>query len=461
MSRVCIIISICCPHFSDKAEFLLRLGQSLASVGHRVKVILAGNEACSHIIRLQEDPGLCGSHFNQFSNRLKQSYGEFEPSLVLGDETLESLVESSWLGLAHLAEKERTFEGFVLHTICRASLARRFKEIPERVATSEPTKFRHVQDAFQKDAVRHLIYYRNLFSLWKPDMAVYFGGQFHQDRCAFLISREMNVKAIAIEGSFIPNRLYLDGAGVTGARGQMSDASNIHWSEATRPHSSRSLAINQLLMASLGIRETEWSNRNSLRKLRRNSLGLQEDDKLALFLCQVPYDSSVISDGGDFSDQTVAIEALLELLNNFCAYKLLLRRHPKDRDSTLWTHVSKMIERRSVSSSKLLVSDGTDLLPDLMAADLAITINSQAGLQALWCGLPLVVLGRAFYGGKNFTFDVFGQREYLEPAFTLAASSKPGTLKSDFVSYLSLLESRYLVDINDSTGAVSRITELL
>jgi hypothetical protein len=271
----------------------------------------------------------------------------------------------------------------------------------------------------------------------------------------------MNTLPVAIESSFIPNRIYWDEAGVTGNRGGMSSFSLMHQCEALAPDAERQTAVNNMLMSSLGITESRWVSRAKERDRVRAGVGVREQDKLILFLCQVPYDTSVVCDGGDFSDQAFAMSAVSEMLKLDNNYKFLARLHPKDNGSDLQTHLHSLANNRGVISVSPRGEGQRDLFNELVAADLAVTVNSQAGLQAAWCGLPVLLLGRAFYGQKGFTFDALGQSSYLAPAFTHAISGRATLSRTLLISYLSLLESKYLIEIYDINAAVMKLTKFL
>ena len=52
-------------------------------------------------------------------------------------------------------------------------------------------------------------------------------------------------------------------------------------------------------------------------------------------------------------------------------------------------------------------------------SEVGVTINSQAGLEMLLMGKPVVTAGRCFYANKGFTHDV-GQRNNLENSLLAA-----------------------------------------
>jgi len=463
MGRVCVIISTCCPHFSDKAGFLLNLGGTLAEEGHEVKVVLAGRETCSHIIRLHGDDELCKWHFDLFSDLLGSSSGALQPSLVDNDRASSALADTAWLGICSQPTRDRVFEGYALHDICNSSVARRTRGLRGGTSPSHNQDPILVEDSYHKDAVRHLIYYKKLFLEWMPDVAIYFGGHFHQDRCAFLAAKSFGVSTVAIESSFIPSRIYWDPSGVTGNRGGIANGSNTHWSETLVISPSRASVIDRLMMESLNIEDADIRDRDAFRRRAREGLNIQDGERVVLFLSQVPYDASLLSDGGDFRDQVTTVNLLFSLLEGRRGFKLAVRLHPKDLRGELSRHLINIKGGANgpVQTNGSTNADAPSLWSDLAAADIVVTVNSQSGLQAAWCGLPVVLLGKAFYAGKDFTVDLGGQKQLLSESCITAPKVPTAASMSKVYSYLSVLEREYLVDPRDMKGTAARLNNLL
>ena len=71
------------------------------------------------------------------------------------------------------------------------------------------------------------------------------------------------------------------------------------------------------------------------------------------------------------------------------------------------TH-EKLVKEGLTKGANFCVLEGKAYATEsfLKNCDLGITINSQAGLEMLMLGKPVVVAGRASYAGKGFTYDV-------------------------------------------------------
>lgn len=143
------------------------------------------------------------------------------------------------------------------------------------------------------------------------------------------------------------------------------------------------------------------------------------DKPVVLYLGQVYTDSSLLYGGysGLFPEQVV------RLLYDWCASheaQLVLKLHPKEANGIApVTHrpYNKLTLRKieeAFSGTDALDQDWVtidsenqlDTYSLIEAADVVVTINSQAGLEAAIRGKNVITTGRCFYAGLDFTLDV-------------------------------------------------------
>ena len=462
MPRVAIVISICCPHFSDKTEFLLTLAKVLSTWGNCVQVVLAGREACSHIIRLQNDGRLCEGAFLAFLSRIRALAPLVEPACIITDKELEFEVDQIWSGLAGHVSEQRAFGPYRLQDICESSVFRRLRMQPGSDAgPAGNEEFRRAKDSYQKDTIRHILYYRRLWAKDVPDAVVYFGGNFHQDRAAFVVCKELSIPCAAIESSFIPDRLYFDPSGIAGNRGAIAtfatrDGKASH--NTFVPDETR-ISLAALLCESLGIGGARIKKRAEERNAIRNRLGIGPRDHLALFLGQVPYDTAVIGDGGDFRNSMEAVKHVVLAISGFREWRLLVRFHPKD-DTGL---VEQLIPILCKETKQIVANHyaAKGLYESLIASDAVITVNSQAGLQAAWLGLPVLVLGHAFYSARGFTIDIMGKRELLRDGLEGLFRRRGIDLSDAVLTYMSYVASHFLMKVQQVEDTASRVVQMI
>ncbi|MEO8383453.1 MAG: hypothetical protein ABI779_27600 [Acidobacteriota bacterium] len=440
-ASACVCVSVCCPHFEDKRELLLGLAEEFMARGVATTVVLAGKSPCSHIIRLGGDDSKCELWFNRFKGRATASVAT---EVVGAQPLLEAEVEDIWKRIVD--ERPRVWETYRLDLIARVSIMRR------RLGPLTEDDQRVLRDDYEKDTLRHLIYYRHILRRSKAEVMVYFGGQFHQDHTAFLATREARISAYAIEKSFVPGCVYFDEAGVTGARGAIGARALLHETKCMVVAVDQRVAVDQLMARSFHLSEVGLPHVDRARI--RGEMGLGLDDRLVLFLGQIEHDSSLITDGGAFSDQGVAVSAVHSAVLSLSRTTLVVRPHPKSKTP------GDMASAMASSLGLRVVREEERPLPTLLvalhAADVVVTVNSQAGLQAAWLGIPVVTLGHAFYSGQGFTVEAGGHLELLQGCLAAALSTSRGAWQSSAVSYISAIR-RHMVDRPTPAALATRI----
>ena len=410
MRRALVIISTCCSHFADKMALLVAIGRSFATCGNNTTYLLSGWSPCAHIIRLGGDEVACLRESDRCFSELEHatsSLCRFQAT-VLNEEN--DRLTKTWAAIEQIPAEMRQFSGYKLSDICRSSLARRFQASPTVLGRySDEPVVRHHIDCFQKDAIRSLLFFRRTMLDDRPDVVLHFSGRFHRDRCAMLVCQELRIPIVAIESSFHQRYVYWDESGRTGSSGRIG---------CPRPWRVPPGAIDCLETLMVESLNQCGLTRDSLLHYRSHSPA-RTHSKTLLFLAQVPYDAALVEDGADFSDQIEAVRAVSEHLSAIGPHRLIVRPHPKAPE--LADEITKLGLRNTSTDH----SSTRGLLDDLQSADCAITVCSQSGLQAAWLGKPVVVLGRAFYSDKGFTFDAHGSEETLGQALADALTAVP------------------------------------
>jgi capsule polysaccharide export protein KpsC/LpsZ len=347
-----------------------------------------------------------------------------------------SALESIWRSMADCSWEDREYAGQNLFEICRASIARRLKISPTSIQHHAGEKAtRQCIDEFTRDAIRSLLLYRRLFEQWRPAIILHFSGRFHRDRCAAIVAKEFGIPIVAIESTFHESYLYWDVAGRTGTTDQIGRAGQVVRSDDLQ------VRVDTLMAESLGCPIDKLSEITHRKPSKQIS-----GKKTILFLGQVPYDASIAEEGGDFGDQITSIRIVSTLLRPF-AHELIVRSHPKAPEVGLDDRLPDVCIVQPSESSKLL-----DMI---VSADCVVTVCSQAGLQAAWLGKPVVLLGRAFYANKGFTFDALGQTQFAPEAMSLALDrpTRNCERQRSFYRYMAYLSETCMLCSDNSTRA--------
>ncbi len=149
------------------------------------------------------------------------------------------------------------------------------------------------------------------------------------------------------------------------------------------------------------------------------SWGEAEAGPVIVYLAQVGVDSSVLFGLRDFSSQVEVITALADYAARR-ACRLVIKLHPKESPGYVDTvpyfrnltagwldrdEGFQAIARRMGGSLVVDRENEFDTYGLIQQADACVTINSQAGLEALLFGKEVVLCGDAYYGSLGFTHE--------------------------------------------------------
>ncbi len=149
--------------------------------------------------------------------------------------------------------------------------------------------------------------------------------------------------------------------------------------------------------------------------------------KQAVLFTNVTWDSSIISQPGIFESPREWLAATINWFRQHPDYRLLIRIHPGETkllyDPTLDSLYDHLLLTHELSDNVVLIPpeaevDSYQLMEE---SDVGIALCSTAGLEMAALGKPVVLTGRAHYGGKGFTIDCPDQSAYeatLETALT-------------------------------------------
>ncbi len=459
-TRVCFVVSACCPVFSSVLDLFIRVGRAAKLRGLDPCFVLGGDETCSHIIRLDGNRARCSIAFRAALDALRAAFGPGAVVTPAEDLSLPAAVEESWAHVSGCPSRERVVSGVDLYELCRASVARRLRTPPGSLLTPNPPNEEETISDFQHDALRHLIFYRRAFETWQPSRVCYFGGHFHQDRAAYVVCRELGIPALALEASFVPGMLYCDDHGVTGNRGGMAQDTR-HWQEVHPPNTADRETVDNLMWRSFQLYGSA-PLRDASRETIRKDLGTTSNERILLFICQAPFDSSVISDGGEFANQLSAVLAVSRAIEHQRDTRLIVRFHPTASEFERAWIASPLSVRHpqtllSANDAYLRLS----LYETLLASDGAVTVNSQTGLQAAWMGVPVLTLGVAFYAAKGFTIDLHGQRAMLDGGIAaVLRACRRREPSPALVAFIDWLRREYLVESDDTETLAQRLASI-
>jgi capsule polysaccharide export protein KpsC/LpsZ len=184
--------------------------------------------------------------------------------------------------------------------------------------------------------------------------------------------------------------------------------------------------------------------------------------KTVLFIGQVYTDASILFGINDF---TCPVE-IVEQLVNYCLdndYHLIVKLHPKEavgndilnRPYNNLTY-RKIADRdgllgKITSCGFVLDKEEYDTYSLIDIADVCVTVNSQAGLEALIKGKNLLVCGQSYYSGLGFTFEALNS-ESLFCALDLVLEHNISFLDQDEINkFFYIISEKYFMDRTDQS----------
>ncbi len=247
-------------------------------------------------------------------------------------------------------------------------------------------------------------------------------------RCAAL---RLDIPLLAIENTALANRMVWDN--VSGITTNRSVARNYYWRYYNNTSRVTSDAYCRRLIEK--TKQLKSDEHRSPATRRHHSC----NRPTVLFLGQVYTDASQVFGLRRWPTPMAALQSCVRWCRQH-QHDLVVKLHPKEStgNNTIDDRPYNRLTYRKIMGDKHLARELNDLnaivdednsydtyeLIDHCAV--AVTVNSQAGLEAAIRGKPVVVCGDAFYGGLDFTCDAPGA-VYFDSAMQAAVRREPET----------------------------------
>ncbi len=178
--------------------------------------------------------------------------------------------------------------------------------------------------------------------------------------------------------------------------------------------------------------------------------------KVALYIGQVYTDSSILFGLNPcYKNQAeVIVHAANEIISR--GHILIVKLHPKEKNGAdpIHAHAYNQLTLRKLQSTPdfspflthpdlIIDADNRYDTYDLIAkADYCLTINSQAGLEALLLGKAVILCGHSFYGGMGWTHDLKDKQDMgylIDKIISTRSTPEKGLeeIQKFFYSYLN------------------------
>lgn len=306
-----------------------------------------------------------------------------------------------------------TYKSIILHDIpiyevAIYSICVDLKIFPSELDLDNPEHIQTTIKWYKRSAeiIENMVYYFNRYPIVR---VVILQGHLPEATASRITAHRRGIEVISFENTFNKTKLVWDD--VSGITVNKNLAKNYFWKwENTINHQLAWQSVDAYL-------KNIKNNKTEEHESPLESLSIPKKKKSILFFGQVYTDSSVLFGINDFNNPVTIIHELAKYseANDF---ELIIKLHPKEvegidilkRKYDLLTY-QKIMSLQALSeiirSTNIFIDSKNqyDTYNFIDRADICVTINSQAGLEALIKGKDVISCGNASYGGLGFTFD--------------------------------------------------------
>lgn len=233
----------------------------------------------------------------------------------------------------------------------------------------------------------------------KPDYIVIEGGLTYLSRTLVEVARELNIKILALENSFIKDKIFMEwNTGYVCNRHSFARNSQ-DW-------------INTRHLTKEQDKEVQQIIHSVFKNLSYPTEGLFDTSVLK-------YDKTVVIPLQVYSDQVILYDTkfnneqfcdkIIQLANKeFKKWNVIFKCHPKEERNHFRYGTGAWLLKQNLPKNIHVIRSSNNAINTqslLKMADLVLVNNSQAGLEACLLKKPVVVFGDAFYANKGFTID--------------------------------------------------------
>jgi protein O-GlcNAc transferase len=307
------------------------------------------------------------------------------------------------------------YRGFTVWSLCSFTIAFEVGVMPEEVDFAQAAHREVIQRKFGYAAsvVDEAL---DFFACYRPQTVIVARGYDVLATVLRLLAVQRGIRVAAFENSFHRDRMVWDD--VSGVSVNRNLARNYFWRyEESVPAETAARTVADYFTAIKSLKSAEHQSPAATGSAWNADVAKTE--RTILFLGQVGIDSSVFFGRQGFASQGEIVRTLAEhAVAAGC--RLIVKLHPKESSTFVssWPGYRRCtidrLERdpgfcaaRARLGARLLVDaeNEHDTYALIRQADVCVTLNSQAGLEALVLDKEVVVCGNAFYGALGFTHE--------------------------------------------------------
>ena len=279
--------------------------------------------------------------------------------------------------------------------------------------------------------------YNFIWQHFKPHLAMTWNGVTLFQKTLSLLAHTHDVPVLFFERGLLPQTLYVDTEGVN----YKSSLAGDKWFNNKIPYSSgKKIAMAKDYCQKIKAEKksvVDIGEKKSVREIKKK-LNIRASDKVILFPMQIEADSNILYFSPHYSKMIEIIKDIQRAIAQFKDIQLIVKLHPEDKN--------RLNELRSLTNNSTHLLDDVNLYSLFELADLIITVNSTVGLEALLFEKPVIVLGKAIYSEKGFTYDLL-EKQNLSNLVKIALE-KHNFSKKDFYRFIIYISKHQLFQLN-------------
>jgi len=356
--------------------------------------------------------------------------------------------------------KEITYRGVNLYESSIYNICNDLELAPKFLDFSDQVQ-KKVLEKWYEIAARHVDYATRLFDENKIELVIIPQGYVLEAAVVRQIAVNRGVSVLAIENSLSKDKLLWDN--VSGITVNANLGKNYFWKFKSSIDERTAIKYKEDFLRNIKLLKVSEHSSPKTQYPRNGGR------KTILFLSQVYLDSSIIFGIYDFPD-TVKI---IEILCRFCErmnYELIVKLHPKEIEgNSILNRPYDKITWRKIKSNKYLADkieqqtyvhvdfeNSYDTYSLISNADVCVTVNSMAGIEALLLGKNVILCGQSSYGGLGFTFEAYNQ-EFLDFFLELVTTKNKTMINADADKFFYIYLEKYCID--KTNGALISLIE--
>jgi tetratricopeptide (TPR) repeat protein len=328
-----------------------------------------------------------------------------------------------------------THRGINLWYTCRYELSLSLCKMPHAIEPEAPNDRRALKGLYAY-AIATIDAAFRMMDFYRPESVVVAQGYNVVSAVLREVALQRGTRVVALENIFHRERLLWDD--VSGIAVNQNLARNFFW----RYRDQVSPAVAEASVQAFLQRMPTFKSADHASPAEGAQVSLREGLFTITYLAQVGLDSSVMFGLSDFASQVDVIIALMRytLVRNA---QLLVKLHPKESRAkedigalppgftayALETYPGYNALRAQLGDRFIIDKCNEFSTSDwIRRADVCVTINSQAGLEAAMLTKEVILCGDAFYGGLGFTHDA---SDASSLAFSLDRVLREGVRRND------------------------------